>query len=295
MPELDGVFIPVPTPFRGGEVAYDRLQENLVRWNETPLRGYVLLGSTGEFPMVTEDERVRILAAAREAIPAEKLLVAGVGADSTHVTTQRAKRAAEIGADFAIVITPNYFTRAFSQPAAQVRHYRAVADASRIPVLIYHFPQNTGIDLLPDTVARIAEHPTIAGIKESSGNIPAISEMIHLTPKSFHVLVGSASALLPAMTLGASGGVLAMAVIAPREYCEIYRLAVERRYDEAKEIASRLQVADRGVHGRYGIGGIKAALDLQGWYGGPVRAPLATPDGDAIEEIKELLITSGLL
>jgi len=295
MPELEGVFIPVPTPFRGAEVAFDRLKENLARWNQTPLRGYVLLGSTGEFPMVSELERERIVAAGRESIPSEKLCIVGTGADSTQTTVRLTKRAADLGADAAIVVTPHYYTRAFSQPAAQVRHYVAVAEASPIPVLLYHFPQNTGINLEPETVARIAEHQNIAGIKESSGNLPAVSEMIHLTRKSFHVLVGSASSLLPAMTLNASGGVLAMAVIAPREYCEIYQLARQRRYDEAREIVARLAVADRGVHGRYGIGGIKAALDLQGAYGGPCRSPLATPDGDASEEIKEVLITAGLL
>jgi 4-hydroxy-2-oxoglutarate aldolase len=295
MPELEGIFVPVPTPLRGTEIAYDRLRENLSRWNQTSLKGYVLLGSTGEFPMVSEEERDRLLVTARDAIPSGRLLLAGTGADSTHATIRLTKRAAQIGADAAIVITPMYFTAAFSQPAAQIHHYTAVADASPIPVLLYHFPQNTGIRLEPETVARVAEHPNICGIKESSGSIPSISQMIHLTPKSFHVLVGSASALLPAMTIGASGGVLAMAAIAAREYCEIYELARQRRYDEAKEIASRLMVADVGVHGRHGIGGLKAALDLQGWYGGPVRSPLVTPDGDAIEDIKEVLITAGLL
>jgi len=292
---FEGVFIPVPTPFRGDDVAPDALADNLRRWNATPLAGYVVLGSTGEFPMLSEAERERVLAAAREAIPRDKLFIAGTGADSTLHTIRRTRRAAELGADAAIVITPHYFTRAFSQPAAQIRHYLAVADASPIPILIYNFPLNTGINLDAETVARIAQHPNVVGIKDSSGNIPQAAQMIDQTPKSFHVLVGAAAALLPALAIGAAGGILALAVIAAREWCEVYALARGGRWDEARQLAARLMPADRGIPGRYGIGGLKAALDLQGFYGGPCRPPLPTPDGDAIEDIKEALATAGLL
>ncbi len=292
---MEGVFIPVPTPFRGAEVAPDRLQANLKRWNQTDLAGYVLLGSTGEFPLLTEAERDRILIAAREAIPQEKAFIAGTGAESTELTIRRTKRAAEIGADAAIVITPNYYKKSFTQPATQIRHYVAVAETSPIPVLLYNFPQNTGINLEPETVARIAEHPNVRGIKDSSGNIPQAGEIIHQTPKSFRVLVGAAAALLPSLAIGSAGGILALANIAAREYCEVYALARRGRWEEAREIAYRLMGVDRSVYGRYGIGGIKASLDLQGFYGGPCRAPLSTPEGTAIEEIKEVLAAAGLL
>lgn len=295
MDSFEGVFIPVPTPFRGDDVAPDRLAENLRRWNQTPLRGYVILGSTGEFPLVAEDERDRLLAAAREAVPRDRWLIAGTGADSTLHTIRRTRRAAELGADAVLVITPHYFTRAFSRPEAQIRHYRAVADASPVPVLIYNFPLNTGINLEPETVARIAEHPNVRGIKDSSGHIPQCAQMLDLTPKSFAVLVGAAAALLPALAIGAAGGILALANIAPREFCDVYALARAGRWAEAREVAARMMVADRGIAARYGIGGLKAALDLQGFYGGPCRAPLSTPDGDAIEDIKEVLATAGLL
>ncbi len=295
MREFEGVFIPVPTPFRGEEVAPERLKANLWRWNQTDLAGYVILGSTGEFPLLTEAERDRVLVAAREAIPGEKAFIAGTGADSTQITIHRTKRAAEIGAAAAIVITPHYYKKSFAHPQAQIRHYLAVADASPIPVLLYNFPQNTGINLEPETVARIAEHPNVRGIKDSSGNIPQAGQIIHQTPKSFHVLVGAGAALLPSLAIGSSGGILALANIAAREYCEVYVLARQGRWDEAREIAYRLMVPDRSVYDRYGIGGLKAALDLQGFYGGPCRAPLGTPDGDAIEEIKEGLAAAGLL
>ena len=295
MPDLEGVFIPVPTPFRGDEVAVDRLKANLLRWNETALAGYVLLGSTGEFPLLTEPEKDRVLVAAREAIGADKLFIAGTGAESTVGTICQTRRAAEIGADAALVITPHYYKKGFSQPAAQIQHYLAVAEASPIPMIIYNFPQNTGINLEPETVARIAEHPNVCGIKDSSGNIAQAAHIIHQTPKSFHVLVGAAVTLLPSLTLGSSGGILALAVVAAWEHCEVYALARQGRWGEAREIVHRMLAVDRGVHGRYGIGGLKAALDLLGFYGGPCRAPLDTPDGDAIADIKEFLATAGLL
>src|SRR5438093_2434927 len=154
MPNFDGVFIPVSTPFRGDDVAAEQLQANLRKWNQTALAGYVVLGSTGEFPMLSEAERERVLVAAREAIPRDKAFIAGTGTNSTLHTIRQTKRAAEIGADAAIVITPHYFTKGFAQPGAQARHYLAVAEASPIPIILYNFPVNTGINLEPDTVAR---------------------------------------------------------------------------------------------------------------------------------------------
>ena len=295
MPSFDGVFIPVTTPFRGDDVVPERLQANLGQWNATALAGYVVLGSTGEFPMLSETERDRILVAAREAIPRDKTFLAGTGTNSTLHTIRQTKRAAEIGADAAIVITPHYFTKGFAQAAAQVRHYLAVADASPIPVMIYNFPLNTGINLEADTVAKIAQHPNVCGIKDSSGNIPQAAQIIDQTAKTFHVLVGAAAALLPSLAVGSSGGILALGLISAREFCDVYQLATGGRWDEAREIAARMMAADRGIPGRYGIGGLKAALDLQGLYGGPCRPPLGTPDGDAIEDIKEVLATAGLL
>jgi 4-hydroxy-2-oxoglutarate aldolase len=295
MGRFEGVFLPVATPFRGDDVAPDRLAANLERWNATAVAGYVVLGSTGEFPMLSEAERDRVLAVARGAIPRSRPFIAGTGADSTLHTIRQTRRAAEIGADAALVLTPHHFTRAFASSGAQVRHYLAVAEASPIPIMLDHHPANTGIDLDPETVAKIAAHPNVCGIKDSSGDIPQCAQVLDQTPKSFEVLVGSASALLPALAIGAAGGILALAMIAAREWCEVYALARGGRWEEAREIAARMMPADRGVARRYGIGGLKAALDLQGFFGGPCRAPLGTPDGDAIEDIKEVLATAGLL
>src|SRR2546428_4593376 len=279
MADFEGVFIPITTPFRGDDVAVDGLAANIERWNQTALAGYVVLGSTGEFPMLSEAERERVLAAARAAIPREKAFIAGTGTNSTLHTIRQTRRAAELGADAAIVITPHYFTKGFSQGAAQIRHYLAVADASPIPVMIYNFPLNTGINLEAETVAKIAQHPNVCGIKDSSGNIPQAAQIIDQTPKTFHVLVGAASALLPSLAIGSSGGILALGLICAREFCDVYALAKGGRWDEAREIAPRMMLADRGVPGRYGIGGLKAALDLQGLYRGPCPVPPGAAGG----------------
>jgi 4-hydroxy-tetrahydrodipicolinate synthase len=294
MTNFEGVYPPVVTPFRGDDVAYDKLGGNLDRLNEHPLAGYVVLGSTGEFPLLSESEKERVLATARDHIPRSKLLVAGTGGEATGAAIRLTKRAADLGADAAVIITPNYY-KAAMKPAALIRHYRALAEASPIPILLYNFPANTGINLDAETVARLAEHPNIRGIKDSSGNVPQAAEMIHITPKTFQVLVGSPLAFLPSLAIGAAGGILAVANLAPRECCEIWQLARHGRYAEAREVASRIGPLVTGLTARFGIGGLKAALDLLGLYGGMPRMPLPAPDGDAIEDIKEILATAGLL
>jgi 4-hydroxy-2-oxoglutarate aldolase len=291
---LQGVYPPVLTPFRGGEVAHDRLAANLVRLNAHPLAGYVVLGSTGEFPLLTEGEKERVIATAREHTPAARRLVAGTGGESTDACIRLTKRATQLGANAAIVITPSYF-KSMMKPAALIRHYRAIADVSPVPIVLYNFPANTGINLEPDTVARLAEHPNIHGIKDSSGNVPQAAETVRLTPKTFQVFVGSPIAFLPALVVGAAGGILAVANVAPAECCEVWRLAQLGQWAEARDVALRLGPLATGISGRYGIGGLKAALDLVGGYGGPPRAPLPMPDADGVADIREILATVGLL
>jgi len=292
--ELEGILPPVLTPFRGEEVALDRLAQNLERLNREPLNGYVVLGSTGEFPLLGEGEKERVIATAREHVPTDRCLVAGTGGESTGATVRLTKRAAALGADAALVITPSYFKSMMKAPAL-LRHYRTVADQSPVPVLLYNFPANTGINLEPDTVARLAEHANIRGIKDSSGNVPQAGEVIRLTPQTFQLFVGSPLALLPTLLLGGAGGVLAIANLAPRECVEVYRLARAGQWAEARAIGARLAPLSTGIGARYGIGGLKAALDLLGGYGGPTRMPLPVPDADGVAEIREILATTGLL
>jgi 4-hydroxy-2-oxoglutarate aldolase len=237
------------------------------------LSGYVVIGSTGESVLLTFDEINRIWSAAREFAARGKLLIAGVGVDSTSETIARAQRAAELGSDAVLVKTPHYF-KSLLTPAALERHYLAVADASPVPVLIYSIPQYTGISITAEWVARLAEHPNIVGIKESSGNVQLASEIIHLCPPEFSTFVGSSATLFPSLLLGAAGGILALACFLPEPAIDIFEAV--RAGDTAR--ASRLQVSllapSRKIAGELGPTGVKYAMDCVGYYGGVPRLPL---------------------
>lgn len=291
---FEGVYPPLTTPFRHDEVAYDWLAANIEKFNATGLAGYVLLGSTGEFVLLDEGERDKLLASARERIPSTKRMIAGTGAESTLVTIRQCRRAADLGADAVLVVTPNYYRRAMTLPALR-RHYWAVADACPVPVLLYNVPVNTALNMEADQVAALAEHPNIKGIKDSSGNISQAAEIIRQTSKDFELLIGAPLAFLPGLLLGASGGILAIANIAPRECVALYEAARAGQYHQAREIIFRLAPLWTGIGERFGIGGFKASLDLLGFYGGLPRSPLARPSEDGMVEIREILATAGLL
>lgn len=290
---FEGIFAALTTPFGAdGSVALDRLGDNLARYNRTRMRGYIVVGSTGESVLLNFEEVDGIWKTAREFAAPDKLLIAGVGMDSTSETIARARRAAELGYDAVLVKTPHYF-KPLLTPAALERHFLAVADASPLPVLIYSIPQYTGISITADWVARLAEHPNIAGIKESSGNVQLASEIVHLSPAEFSVLVGSSATLFASLLLGAAGGVLALACFLPEVAVEIYEAA--RAGDTAR--ASRLQysilAASRRIAGELGPTGVKYAMDCAGYYGGNPRPPLL-PLTDAQKRTVETVLAESM-
>jgi len=291
---FEGVYPPIPTPFVNGEVAHDKLAENLARWNQTDLAGYVVLGSNGETVYLSEAERAAVLSTAREAIPKEKLLIVGTGAESTRATVERTRTAAEAGADAALVVTPCYYKGQMTTEALR-RHYFTLADASPIPVLIYNVPKFTGLDLSAETVLELAQHPNIAGIKDSGGNVTKLGAIIGAAPDHFEVLAGSGGFFYPALVLGAVGGVLALANVAPGPCCQIYLATYEGQHGQAQELQLRMIPLNAAVTARFGIPGLKAALDLLGYYGGEPRSPLSPPSSDQIEEIRRILKAAGLL
>ena len=285
-----GVYPPIPTPFEeSGSLALGRLADNLSRWNEGPLAGYVVLGSNGESVHIKEDERARIIAAARRAIPSDKLLIVGTGAHSTEVATQRTKEAAGLGADVALILTPHYYKAQMTTEALR-RHYLALADVSTIPLLLYQVPRFTGLELEVDTIIELAQHPNIVGIKDSAGNLGRLGEMIRRAPSGFSVLAGSGSFFYPALTLGAAGGVLAVANVLPEECCQIYRAVQAGRYEDGRQLQLRIIAVNDAVTTRFGVPGLKATLDLLGYYGGPPRAPLAYPSAQEVAEIQKVLL-----
>jgi 4-hydroxy-2-oxoglutarate aldolase len=299
-----GVLPPIPTPFdTQGQVAYSALRENLTRWNRFGLAGYVVLGSNGEAAYLETGEKVRLLQAARQAIPPDKLLIAGTGCESTQATISLTQRAAEVGADAALVVTPNFYDGKMS-PDALIAHFGAVADASPIPVLLYNVPKFTHVDMAAATVARAVPHPNIVGIKDSSGNITKLADTVRLAQaagadvdagSAFDVLAGSAGFLFAALAVGAVGGVVALANVAPQQCVDIYTLFQEGRWDAAADLQRRMVPVNTAITVTHGVAGLKAALDMLGFYGGPVRAPLLDLGKEGCQALQETLIAGGLL
>ncbi len=293
--KLQGIMPPITTPFHGEAVAYDKLKENFQLWNRTKLSGYLVLGSNGEAVYLTEDEKMKVIEVSRAAIPRGKIMLVGTGLESTSETIRFTNEAARLGADLALVVTPAYFKGSMT-PQVLYAHFAAVAEASRIPVLLYNVPQFTGINMEPPLVARLSQHPNIIGIKDSSGNIDQLSQIIHQSTRDFNVFVGSAPVLFPALCVGAVGGILAVANLLPQLCTGIIDLYNEGKNTEARELQNRLTPMAKAVTAAYGISGLKAAMDMVGYFGGEPRAPLkkAAPDIEnalkgLLEELKDIL------
>src|SRR4030042_6064381 len=204
MMKLSGVMPPIATPFEKGNLALDKLKENFNKWNKTGLSGYLILGSNGEAVYLNEREKIKVVEISRTSIPGSKLMMVGTGMESTQETIRFTNQVAKIGANFALVVTPSYF-KGSMKPQILYDHFIAVAESSRIGILIYNVPQFTGINMEPEFVAKLSGHPNIIGIKDSSGNIGQLSEIIHISQKGFAVFVGSGPVFFPALFLGAVG------------------------------------------------------------------------------------------
>jgi 4-hydroxy-2-oxoglutarate aldolase len=272
--KLNGIFTAITTPFNEeGAIAVDRLHENIARYNRLPLAGYVAIGSTGESVLLTRAEVEQVFSAVREAAAPGRILIAGVGSESTPETISRSKAAANIGFDVVLVKTPSFYKSALTADAL-VEHYRRVADACKLPVVLYSIPQLTGVALEADLVARLAEHPNIIGIKESSGNVQRVGEIIAAAPEGFQTVVGSADTLYVSLMSGAVGGVLALADCLPELCIELQRAVEANQIANARELNRRILPASKKIVRQLGIAGVKCAMDYRGYYGGPVRGPL---------------------
>lgn len=286
---LAGVLAPIPTPFdHEHRVDPARLRAALARWLKTPLAGLVVLGSTGEAVLLDEDESDRVIAAARETIPAGRPLLIGTGRESTQAAVRATRRAADLGADAVLVRTPGFYKRQMTGDAF-VGHYTAVADASPVPVLLYNFTALTGVNLLPAAVSRLAAHPNIIGMKESGGDILQITDLVAGTPDEFAVFAGSASTFYAALSVGAAGGILALACILPDACVRLYRLTREGRHDEARALQHQLMPLATLLGSAYGVPGVKAALNLVGCDVGPPRPPHAPLPEAALDTLRQVL------
>ncbi|MEA3408487.1 MAG: dihydrodipicolinate synthase family protein [Chloroflexota bacterium] len=293
--DISGVYPPIATPFNAeGSVDRDALEANVQKWNETGLAGYVVAGSNGESVLLEAEEVLEAVRAVRDAaLPAQRV-IAGTGRQSTAATIRLTEKAAEAGAEIALVMTPCFYAKEMT-PAALIQHYERLADASPLPILIYNVPKFTHLNISPETVAYLAAHERILGIKDSAGDIGQIIDLVRLCPSDFNILVGNGPAFFSALQAGACGGILALANVAPRECVAIWELVNAGRYEEAREIHYRLMPVGRAVTSAYGIPGLKGSLDLLGYRGGNPRPPLLPADGTTRERLKEILVAAKLL
>jgi 4-hydroxy-2-oxoglutarate aldolase len=292
---LGGIFPPLCTPFdRAGDLALDRLVENIRFLNQHDLAGYIVLGSNGEAGYLSWEEKRRVWEAARGAIPTGKLMVAGTGSESTRQTVALTEMAAQAGADAALVVTPHYYGGKMT-PDSLSAHYLRLADSVPIPVILYTVPKFTHVDFDAATIARLADHPNIIGIKDTSGNIARMADVVRLAPNGFQVLAGSAGFFLPGLVAGAVGGILALSNIAPQKCLEVHRLFKMERWAEAADLQRALVPVNAAVTARFGIAGLKAALDMLGLYGGPVRLPLLELREGERQILRGILLDGDLL
>jgi 4-hydroxy-2-oxoglutarate aldolase len=286
--KLQGIFPPIATPFdHNGDIYPAKVRHNVEKWNRTALSGYVVMGSTGESVMLTADEKyIMWELVAKHAAP-EKLLIAGTGMEGVRETVALTNRTAEMGYKAAMVRTPHYYKNLIDRADAQALYFRAVADQSRIPLIIYNWPQATGVDIPVEAVVALSEHPNVIAIKESSGNLEKVMQMIREVKHGFQVLVGSAPTLWPSLLMGASGAILAYANAAPYSVIAIWEAYRTREEAAGLDWQNRIGRPAALVTTKYGIPGLKYAMDLNGYYGGPPRLPLVVPTPEAKREIEE--------
>jgi 4-hydroxy-2-oxoglutarate aldolase len=282
------------TPFTDGEVDERAIRSNVGRWVREGLGGVLALGTNGEAAMLDDDESERVVAAARDEVPRERVLLAGVGRESTKLTIATARRAVAAGADALLVRPPVIYRSRISEPALAA-HYRAVADESPVPILLYNFPAMFGVSLTPEFIRGVIEHPNIVGIKETSTDSAQFVELSALAPGRFTVLAGSAPGLYPALCAGASGGIMAIACVLPSACLELLDLTRAGRHEEARAAQRRLIPLAKAVTSGFGIPGLKAAMDFMGYEGGDPRPPIGPLSPEGAGAIRALLAASGYL
>jgi 4-hydroxy-2-oxoglutarate aldolase len=294
--DISGVLIPVTTPFQAGsgDVDLPAFRANLAAFLQHPVRGIVVGGSTGEAVLLELSERMALLEAARETVPPDRLLVAGTGAESTRLTLSLSEAAARVGADAVLVQPPAYYRNAMT-PEVLARHYRTVADACPVPVILYQVPLRfSTVELSTGLVAELSEHPNVIGIKDSRGDMDLLAEYVVQTRPRFQVLVGSGARLYAGLEIGAVGGILGVANLMPGECAELHAAFRAGRSVEAGRIQERVGPVHKELVGGLGVAGIKFALDRLGRTGGDPRPPLQSLDARGRERVTAVLQRAGL-
>lgn len=288
--KIEGIFTALTTPFTPDEEVYwDKVTENVAALNPLPLSGYAVCGSTGETPMLNSEERLRLLETVKAASAPGKVMIAGLASDSVHEASRVARRAAQLNYHAVLALTPSYYRNQMQQPETQLRFYRELADRSALPVLLYNMPGVTGYDLPVAVISTLSLHPNIVGIKDSSGNLEKLKETVGAVETGFQVLSGSGINFGEALQLGASGAILAISNATPRAALSIWDAFRNQQSDAAREWQTRLSPLAKLIGAKFGIPGLKHAMDLNGYYGGPARLPFSRIDETGRKEIAEAL------
>ncbi len=283
----DRIIPPISTPIVDEKIDPDKLKFNIEKMNSTQVGGYLVLGSNGEAVFLSDEEKLAVIETARASSPSDKVLVAGTGQESTKGTILLTRRAAELGADYALLGNPHYF-KASMTTNNLYDHYVAVAESSSIPIILYNSPGFTGINMGPDLVGRLAQHPNVLGIKDGTGNVAQLAEFRRLAEPEFLIFTGNAPTFLPALFVGISGGMMPITNIHPDMWVQILKDFRNGNLEEARRLESILLPMTKTIM-KYGPGGIKAALDILGFYGGPPLMPLKPPPQEGIVEIRSAL------
>lgn len=289
-----GIFAPLTTPFKNDDISIEKFQENIHKYNEFSLAGYVISGSTAESVYLSDDEVETLVKSAVQASASERQIIAGTARESTKFTLEFSNRIADLGIDATLIRTPSYFKSLMTQEALK-RYYLTIADQAKLPLIIYHIPRYTGVDLTPELLTELSKHEMIAGIKDSSGNMGFLDRVIPQLDPSFDFLLGAGSMLFPGLMMGSSGGVLALSDVAPALCVRLYNLFLEKQWSEAKQLQHDLVPLNQALTVEHGIPAIKYALDLTGFYGGPCRPPLLDMADTDKQKIRVILKTLNLL
>ncbi|XP_059469626.1 4-hydroxy-2-oxoglutarate aldolase, mitochondrial-like [Neocloeon triangulifer] len=295
--DLSGVFPPIPTPFNADEtLAFDKLEQNFRVWQKFPFRGYLVQGSNGEFKLLKDEERVEMVRKSRQFIPKDKLLLAGSACESTEATIEMSNLMADAGADAVLIINPSYYKSAMNDEAL-FKYFWRVADECRIPVVLYNMPGNTGIDLNPALIAKLAKHPNIIGLKDSGADVGKMAQVVHMTKDlSFQVLSGSAGLLLPALLVGCVGGINGFANTNGQELCQLVSLFRSGRMAEAAELQRKIMRPNALITRMWGVPATKAVMDAGGQlYGGPCRQPLMPLTDEQRKVVFDEFVKEGFL
>lgn len=289
---LQGIIAPISTPFIDGEVAYDQLTHNIRRYAKTRLSGLFALGSNGENPALEEQERLKVFETIMKSRSPEQTIIAGTSFESTQSAIRFARILVGMGADYISVLTPSYYKKALSDEA-QIGHFQRIADALSVPILIYNVPGHTGVTLSPKVVESLSQHPNIAAMKDVAPGM--FSHYLQYASDNFSIIAGTIDSLLPALMIGAVGGVVSLANAFPEACCELYKLFKSGELPQAKDIYRRLLRLNQSISGAYAVAGVKAAMDLNGYFGGDPRLPLLPLSREQKQRLAEVVNKSGVL